>query len=70
MYVGCEAGRKYLKINGGFGFQPDMYCKKGGGFMEHTTLIRIIILMVVLKVGVPVVINLTIDGMTHIIEIV
>jgi hypothetical protein len=70
MYVGREAGRKYLKISGVFGFQPDMYSKRGGDFMENTTLLKIIILMVVLKVGVPVVINLTIDGTTHRIEIV
>ena len=38
--------------------------------MENTTLLRVIILMVVLKVGVPVIINLTIDGTTHRIEII
>jgi hypothetical protein len=38
--------------------------------MESTTLLRIIVLMVVLKVGVPVIINLRIDGTIHRIEIV
>jgi hypothetical protein len=47
-----------------------MYSEKGGDVMENTTLLKMIILMVVLKVGVPVVINLTIDGTTHKIEIV
>lgn len=51
-------------------FQCDMYSEKGGDVMENTTLLKMIILMVVLKVGVPVVINLTIDGTTHKIEIV
>ena len=36
--------------------------------MDETTL-RELILMEVLKVGVPVIINLTIDGTTHRIEI-
>jgi len=37
--------------------------------MDQKTLIRTIIFMVVLKMGVPVIINLTIDGTTHRIEI-
>lgn len=59
-----------MKINGVMRFQCDMYSEKGGDVMENTTLLKMIILMVVLKVGVPVVINLTIDGTTHKIEIV
>ena len=38
--------------------------------MDKTKLLRLIILLVVLKVGAPVIINLTIDGTTHRIEIV
>ena len=38
--------------------------------MTKTDLIRQLILMVVLKVGTPVIINLTIDGTTHRIEII
>jgi len=38
--------------------------------MDTTTLLRMAILMVVLKVGTPVVIKLTIDGTTHRIEII
>ena len=38
--------------------------------MNQTFLIRILVLMVVLKVGTPVIINLTIDGTTHHIEII
>lgn len=37
--------------------------------MNKTTLVRILTLMVVLKVGTPVIINITIDGTTHRIEI-
>ncbi len=59
-----------MKINGVMRFQCDMYSEKRGDVMENTTLLKMIILMVVLKVGVPVVINLTIDGTTHKIEIV
>jgi hypothetical protein len=35
----------------------------------NETLLKQMILMVVLRVGIPVVINLTIDGMTYRIEI-
>ena len=38
--------------------------------MNNTALIRELILMVVLKMGTPVIINLTIDGLTHRIEII
>ena len=41
-----------MKIGGVLRFQFDMYFKKGGGLMENTTLLKMIILMVVLKVGV------------------
>jgi hypothetical protein len=41
---------------------------KGGDFMDSITL-RELVLMVVLKVGIPVIVNVTIDGMTYRIEI-
>jgi len=37
--------------------------------MDNSIIIRMLILMVIMKVGTPVVINLTIEGTTHRIEI-
>jgi hypothetical protein len=61
---------RFSKISDRFLDRPDIYSQKGGDFMNQTFLIRILVLMVVLKVETPVIINLTIDGTTHHIEII
>ncbi len=64
----CTTAKSLQKFNPNR-VHRDIYSQKGGDFMTKTELIRQLILMVVLKVGTPVIINLTIDGTTHRIEI-